>query len=389
LTYFWSKVYSLSMATHLRPQRDLIPPVLILLLGFTVPPVTLVNAATVTVRPGGSIQAAVDGAPAGSTVVVLPGIYHERGWPHAVTVTKDDIRLVARPRPGHPVVIERTAGQENGIWVSPADTLAPDDTELPPCGESGLRVRKFSIKGFTVRGFPGYGIFLACVDGFAIRNNTAVENRTYSIFPIRSSRGRVTRNRAAGTLTDACIYVGQSEDVVVDHNRASDCQIGFQLENTRNVRMRHNRATGNTAGLIVDVIAYHQTLVAADNSVTRNVFADNNRPNSGPGSETEDLVPGIGVVIDGADRTVLSHNLVTKHQLSGLTLVNYCIGDPDACTDPRLAIDPYPDGNRVLRNRFVANTANVIFIPGAGQDNCFKGNRPSLLDPNVSLPSCS
>jgi parallel beta-helix repeat protein len=346
------------------------------------------RAARLVVRPGESIQAAVDRAAPGSTIVVLPGTYHEAGWMHAVTVTKDGIRLVGRPRRGHPVVIERAGTQDNGVWVSPTDTLAPQDAELPPCGVSGQRISNFRIEGFTVQGFPGYGVFLACVDGFTIRNNAAVEDRTYSIFPIRSSKGRVTRNTASATFTDACIYVGQSEDVVVDHNQASDCQIGFQLENTRNVRMHHNRATGNTAGLIVDVIAGHQTLIAADNVVADNVFADNNRANSGPGSDTGDLIPGIGVVIDGADRTLLSHNLIERNQLFGLTLVNFCIGNPQACTDPNLAIDPYPDGNRVVHNRFVSNNANVVLIPGTGQDNCFAGNRPNPLQAGVTLPPC-
>jgi parallel beta-helix repeat protein len=346
------------------------------------------GARTIVVHPGQSIQAAVNAARPGSTIVVMPGTYHEGGWPHAVTVAQDGIRLVGRARHGRPVVIERAGDQVNGIWVSPTDTVAAEDAELPPCGTSGARIHRSRIEGFTVRGFPGYGIFLACVDGFTIRHDTAVDDRTYSIFPIRSSKGRVTHNTASGTFTDACIYVGQSADVTVDHNRASDCQIGFQLENTTDVRMQRNRATGNTVGLIVDVIAYHQTLVAADNVVSHNVFADNNRMNSGPGSETGDLLPGLGVVITGADRTRLSHNLIEGNGLFGLALVSYCIGAPDACADPDLAVDPYPDGNRVVHNRFVSNAANVIFIPGRGTGNCFAGNRPSVLAADVDLPAC-
>jgi hypothetical protein len=345
-------------------------------------------AAKVVVRPGESIQAAIDGAEPGSTIVVMPGTYHENGWPHAVAVTKDGIHLLGKSRPGHPVVIEAVGDQENGVWVSPSDTLMPADAELPPCGDSGARIHDFTISGFTVQGFPGYGVFLACVDGFLIRHNTAVGDDTYSIFPVRSSNGRVTRNTAMGTLTDACIYVGQSEEVVVDHNRASDCQIGFQLENTQHAEMRRNRSIGNTAGLIVDVIGYRQTVVAADNVVSHNLFSDSNRPNSGPDSDTGDLVPGIGVVIDGADRTLLAHNRIEKNNLFGLTLVNYCIGDPVACTDPSLAVDPYPDGNRVVHNRFVDNGAGVVFLPDTGSDNCFAHNRPRSFEQSAGLPIC-
>jgi hypothetical protein len=93
------------------------------------------------------------------------------------------------------------------------------------------------------------------------------------------------------------------------------------------------------------------------------------------------------VVIDGADRTVLSHNRIQQHGFAGLTLVNFCLGSPQACV-PGLPIDPYPDGNRVVRNRFIDNNVNVVFFPGTGQDNCFAGNRPSPLQSGATLPSC-
>jgi len=349
----------------------------------------VVFATTMVVRPGQSIQATVDSAAPGTTIVVLPGTYHEAGWPHAVSVTKDGIRLIGRPRRGRPVVLEQAASQVNGLWVSPADSLHPTDAELPPCGgPSGKRINGFQISGFTLQGFPGYGIYLACVDGFTIRRNVAVADRTYSIFPIRSTQGRVTRNSASGSFTEACIYVGESDHVTLDHNEATDCQIGLQIENTTQVTVRRNRLTGNTAGMIVDVISAHQLAVASDNTVVDNVIADNNRPNSGGESDTAAIQPGIGVIINGADRTLLARNLIERHQLAGLALLTYCIGAPQDCANPNLAINPYPDGNRVVANRFVANAVNVIFAPDKGQGNCFAHNRPDPLIPNGTLPAC-
>src|SRR6266404_1492706 len=297
-------------------------------------------ARTVVVHSGESIQAAIDAAPAGATIRVEPGTYHEAGATRAVTVTKAGIRLVGAARKGHPVVLEQSGTQTQGIWVSPADSLAPADVELPPCGVSGSRLAGFQLSGFTVRGFAGFGVYLACVDRFRLERNETHDNLTYAMFPVRSSQGRIT----------------------------------------------HNRAVGNTAGRIVDVIDGRQAKIASDNQVTHNELRDNNRTNTAPPeAETSRIVKGIGLVLDGADRTLVAGNLIAGNHLAGLTLVNFCLGEPEACMHP-LDIDPHPDMNRVVGNRFEDNETDVILLLGTGQGNCFAHNRPKSLD--AQLPSC-
>jgi len=101
-----------------------------------------------------------------------------------------------------------------------------------------------------------------------------------------------------------------------------------------------------------------------------------NRPNSAPPeAETANLQPGIGLVLDGADRTLVSDNLFGGHDLTGTALVDFCLGEPEACMHP-LDIDPSPDMNRIVGNRFEGNKTDVIYIPGNGQGNCFAHNRP-------------
>jgi hypothetical protein len=348
------------------------------------------RARTTVVTPGQSIQAALDAASAGDRVVVRPGTYHEPGATRAVTITKSGIHLVAAPRPGKPVVIEQAGTQTQGIWASPDDTLDPADVELPPCGVAGTRLRDIQVSGFTVQGFEGFGIYLACVDGFRVRGNTAQRNHTYAIFPVRSSRGRMSRNTSSGTLTDACLYVGQDDDILVDHNQASDCQIGFQIENSTNVRWSHNVAKQNTAGMIVDIINGRQVKQVSDNLVVGNVLADNNRPNSAPeGEETHDIIPGIGLVVDGAQRTTVKSNTLEQNSLAGMTIVDFCLDRSDVCGAGPLDIDPNPNDTVVTRNRFAMNGVDVIYLPAAGQGNCFARNRPKELATGTGpLPSC-
>jgi nitrous oxidase accessory protein NosD len=159
--------------------------------------------AKIVVHAGDSLQAAIDAAPPGATIVVEPGLYQGDGATRAITITKDGIHLVGAAGPNRPVVLQQKATQEHGIWVSPADSTDPDEPELPPCGMLNEQLRGFTLSGFTVQGFPGFGVYLACVDDFRIQNNAASGNLTYAIFPVRSSRGDLARNQVSGTKNDA------------------------------------------------------------------------------------------------------------------------------------------------------------------------------------------
>jgi len=154
--------------------------------------------------------------------------------------------------------------------------------------------------------------------------------------------------------------------------------------------MRDNQAVGNTAGIIIDVIDQRQTRVEADNSVTGNLVQDNNRPNTAPpDEETSAILPGIGIILDGADRTLVARNRIEGNKLTGLTLVDFCTGRPEACANPALEIDPRPDGNRVIDNRFAGNAIDVIYLPGGGEGNCFARNKPAELNVLFGpVPAC-
>ena len=81
------------------------------------------GSSAIVVHPGESIQAAVDSAPSGAAIFVEPGIYRESAASaDAVTITRDDVQIIAQSTADSPVVLENAGGQQNGFVVAPGDS---------------------------------------------------------------------------------------------------------------------------------------------------------------------------------------------------------------------------------------------------------------------------
>jgi len=322
---------------------------------------------TVTVRPGESIQAAIDAAGANATIDVEPGVYHESaGQLNALVITRNSLRLVGLSTPSNPVVLENAGGQKNGIWVSPVDSVNPDDAEAPPCGANGGLLHGFLLRGFTVRGFDQYGVYLACVDGFTLTDNLGDGNQVYSLFPVRSHHGTMSFNEAQGTAMDAALYVGQSD---------------------------------NAAGLIADVMPNLQKTDQTNVLIANNDVHDNNLPNTSTGTASG-TPPGTGVVILGGSMVTVRNNTIANNGFQGIIVSSYCTGVPVSCTG--LDIDPNPENNHVINNTLMNNgTGEVdpayahfaadLFWDRTGTGNCWSGNTPTAtvyVLGGTTLPAC-
>lgn len=364
------------------------------------------NARTWTVQPGQSIAAAIGKAHPGDRIEVMPGVYHE-GSPNslnAVTITTDAIDLVGLSHANQRVVLENAGGQSYGIWVSPANstgTAAEGADEKPPCATDGATVHGFAIRGFTLRGFGQDGLHLACVNSFLIEGNSAQNNSVYGIFPVVSSHGAVVNNTVLGTVRDAGVYVGQSDDVLISGNASSNNLIGIEVENSRHVTVIDNQSAKNTIGILVDVLFGKVKLVQQTTLVADNDVRDNNRPNSAdPDDITALFPPGLGILLVGADTTTVIGNTAGNNGFAGIAVASLCIAftlEGKPC--PKLDVDPNPDHNRILYNRVLGNgtisTGNPILDAlradllwdGSGVDNCWRANKFATSFP-AQLPAC-
>ena len=170
------------------------------------------------VRPGQSIQAAVNAAPPGGTVVIGRGTFHE-----SVLITKP-LRLV---------------GSGSGTVLKPGG--APSD-----CAPNGICALspggKVSISNLTVRGFDGFGVFaFQATNGFSVTGVRAENDGEYGVAAFES-HGISFVNNFASNAEEAGFYIGDTEDAagLVAANTAVGSAFGIFLRDSR-----HGQVVGN------------------------------------------------------------------------------------------------------------------------------------------------
>jgi parallel beta-helix repeat protein len=317
---------------------------------------------------GHSIQAAVDAAGPGDTIVVPPGTY-EGG----VVIDKSEITI----RGSRAAVID-AAGHRFGIQVGTGQVTAGPDG-FPLCPQATLH--DIAVVGLTIRDADHSGLFMVGVDGFRLAHGRYVDNEEYGPFPICSRNGVIEFNQVSGT-EDAGIYVGDDAGVTVRNNHVHGCAIGIEIENSLHSVVRDNTTTGNTVGVLVVLLPGLPIPANDDTLVERNVVVRNNLPNPVPADSDDEvgLLPtGSGILNVGGDHVLILRNVVVGNDSVGVGIIH----SPFGALDPRLEVNP--DGDQVRSNTILRNGqhpdpvrartpgADIVY-DGTGVGNCFADN---------------
>jgi parallel beta-helix repeat protein len=206
------------------------------------------------------------------------------------------------------------------------------------------------FQSLEVRNWDDDGIFVQQGERLVFRDliGDGAFNSTYAVFPV-TSNGVLVEGCTVTAVADAGIYVGQSENIVVRHNRVVTSVAGIEIENSGTATVQNNYATDNTGGLLVFKAGGLEVQLSDDHLVSHNVLVDNNRVNIGSG--TVGSVPdGTGMLIISNDDSVFEYNLVTGNNTFGIALI-----DQGAAQQPNQSPDQKSERNLIRRNVVTGN----------------------------------
>jgi hypothetical protein len=311
------------------------------------------------VRPGETIQAAIDAARPGDTILVTPGEYAE-----ALVVQTDDLTLKALPG----TVLTMPASSDN-ICTQLSEGLVIGICVLGEVDFETFQViepvENPHISGFTIRGFTDSGIIALGTEDLRATRNRAEDNDGYGIFAILSTRPVLAYNKTTGN-GDAGLYVGgnQEVDATVVGNTSWDNAMGIFLRDVSHGSATGNNLFGNCTGILM--------LANAPGPVTNwkirhNLVRRNNKTDCGEGATS-----GTGILLWGASDNEVSRNLVVGNRGEepsggGIVLVTAPSEEPGG---EAIA----PSGNVIRRNVALRNRPFDISWDGTGGGNRFVDN---------------
>ncbi len=203
-------------------------------------------------------------------------------------------------------------------------------------GAEGIRISNsynVVLEDFTVEDAVGDNIKVMDTDGITFRRVKAAwtgpitsENGSYGLYPVICKNVLIEECEAMGS-SDAGIYVGQSEEVVIRNNKAYQNVAGIESENSDDVLIYGNEAYDNTGGILVfnlpGLTRYGKNIKVYDNKVY-----SNNRKNFGiKGAIVSNIPGGTGLLILATNDVEVYNNNIDGHKTFGAAIISYNLVD--------------------------------------------------------------
>jgi len=243
----------------------------------------------------------------GDTIFILPGHY---GFSRSITMEgKDSIVIMG-------------AGMDKTILSFHTQTE----------GAEGIRIQNGNnivIRDLTIRDAIGDNLKIQDVNGLTVLNvqsewtgEPQETNGAYALYPVMCKNVVIEGCVAVGS-SDAGIYVGQSDRVVVKNCKAFNNVAGIEIENTTNADVYNNQAYQNTGGILVfDLPGLSQP--GGSVRVFNNKVTSNNFRNFAPkGNIVASVPPGTGVMVLATREVEIFENEIIDNRTAGVSVISY------------------------------------------------------------------
>lgn len=213
-------------------------------------------------------------------------------------------------------------------------------------GAEGLLVTADDVllRNFAVENARGDGIKSKDADRITFRDLRVEwtrgphrDNGAYGVYPVGSRDVLIDRVTVRGA-SDAGIYVGQSQNIIVRRSLAEFNVAGIEIENSINADVFDNVARHNTGGILVfDLPGVPQT-GGHSTRVFRNEIAQNDTPNFAPAGNIVAGVPtGTGVIVMANRNVHIFENTISENGTANVIITAYRqeIADPTYNPLPR------------------------------------------------------
>ena len=148
-------------------------------------------------------------------------------------------------------------------------------------------------------------------------------NGAYGVYPVESKNVLIDGVTVSGA-SDAGIYVGQSDNIIVRNSTAEYNVAGIEIENSTNADVHDNVATHNAGGILVFDLPDLPKKGGHSTRVFNNQIVENDTQNfAPPGNIVAGVPTGTGVLLMANRNVHVFGNTFDKNQTTHVMIVSY------------------------------------------------------------------
>lgn len=226
-------------------------------------------------------------------------------------------------------------------------------------GSAGLLVKAddFAIEDIAIEDAAGDALKIDGGTNITIRRvrvewtaGPQTTNGPYGLYPV-NCKNVLIEDSVAIAASDAGIYVGQSEQVIVRRNRAERNVAAIEIENTKHADVYENTVSGNTGGILVFNLPDLPMQGGGYVRVFNNKVLENNTPNFAPKGQTVyNLATGTGLLVMAVKNVEIFDNEIRDNQSASINIVSY-LSAASAADIKNPNFNPYTESIYIHDNR--------------------------------------